>query len=152
MKKNKTRGERNSLDKFKIYPDPHRSEDIALSRTNNQITIIHTENQTERSPNDCRRASNILKGPKIIEYLESKKVTITMSIITVYTLFVPDIQAISAPKSADDAFSSVIVACLFLFSVELILSFVYKPDYKWSFYFYLDFLATLSLFADITWV
>ena len=38
---------------------------------------------------------------------------------------------------------------LFLFSMEILASSVAIDDYKYSFYFYLDIVATLSIISDV---
>jgi hypothetical protein len=41
---------------------------------------------------------------------------------------------------------------LVLFAVEIVLASIAKDDYFLGFYFWLDLVATISLFADIGWV
>ena len=45
-----------------------------------------------------------------------------------------------------------LVISLILFTVELIASSVAIDDYKYSFFFYLDIIATVSIVADVTWL
>jgi class 3 adenylate cyclase len=117
-----------------------------------QITIVSTDNHSEGnidSPTGIKKPS-ISEKCKLI--LESSPAVITMNIATIYALFGDDIKTLGFPKSADDVFSSLVVICLFLFTAELIFSFILKPGYKWSFYFWLDLIATLSLVPDIGWM
>jgi hypothetical protein len=38
------------------------------------------------------------------------------------------------------------------FAIEIVLASIAKDDYVLGFYFWLDLVATISLFADIGWV
>lgn len=114
-----------------------------------QLTVI-SEIATERYAEQSTSPSPL--STKMNLFLDSTTVTIVMNVITIYALFGDDIKTLGFPKSADDVFSSLVVVCLFLFLCELVLSFLYKPNYKWSFYFWLDLIATLSLIPDIGWI
>ena len=41
---------------------------------------------------------------------------------------------------------------MIFFGVEIIIASIVKPDYFLGFYFWLDFIATVSLITDIGWV
>ena len=75
-----------------------------------------------------------------------------MTTATIYALFGDDIRYAAFYKSADDVFFSLATICLFLFLLELLVSFWVKKDYRWSFYFCLDAIATVSLIPDIGWI
>jgi class 3 adenylate cyclase len=118
-----------------------------------QATLISTDNQLEYSsePNSNLLVENIYKK-KIEMMIESHAVTITMSIATLYALFGDDIKNLSFAKSTDDAFDGLVVVCITLFTLELVVSFICKNEYRWSFYFWLDVIATITLIADLTWM
>lgn len=75
-----------------------------------------------------------------------------MMIVTVYALFGDDFRLLVAPKSADEVFWSITVAAMFFFLVELVMASVAQKDYFLGFYFWLDLIATVSLFTDIGWI
>ena len=75
-----------------------------------------------------------------------------MLAITIFALFGDDLRMAVTPKSADDTFSGLMVACLSLFGIEIILTFIVKPEYRFSFFFWLDVLSTVSLIFDISWI
>ena len=75
-----------------------------------------------------------------------------MTVITIYALFGDDVRVIAFSKPDDDYFYGVSTACLFFFALELLISWYAKKDYINSFYFWLDFIATLSLIPDIAWI
>lgn len=115
----------------------------------NQITVM-TEMATDRYTDHPMSPPAFNK--KIGSFLDSTLVSIVMNIITLYALFGDDVKTLGFAKSSDDVFSSLVVFCLLLFLIELILSLIYKPGYRWSFYFWLDLVATLSLIPDIGWL
>ena len=75
-----------------------------------------------------------------------------MLIITIFALFGDDFRLAVTPKSADTGFSAAMITCLVLFSIEIILNFIIRPAYRFSFFFYLDILSTASLIFDVSWV
>ena len=75
-----------------------------------------------------------------------------MTVVTIYTLFFDDIRVLLIPKSADDAFFSITVLCFLLFLFEIVLSCIVKKGYTFSFFFWLDMLATFSMIFDIGWL
>lgn len=86
-----------------------------------------------------------------------------MMILTFFVLFADDIRLLTAPKSVDDGFQIVNSVCLFFFIFELLLTTwaktripSYKPleidGYLFSFFFFLDLIAILSMLPDINWI
>jgi hypothetical protein len=59
---------------------------------------------------------------------------------------------IATTKQADIYFSSVLQISFILFAVEVLTTSIVIDDYKYSFFFYLDIIATLSLINDIPWM
>jgi class 3 adenylate cyclase len=117
-----------------------------------QATVLSSDEATYREYPDAITSPSSEKSSKIVIFLESTTVTIVMTTATIYALFGDDIKSLGFEKSSDDVFSSLVVICLLLFSIELVLSFIFKPAYRWSFYFWLDLIATLSLVPDIGWL
>mmetsp|Transcript_9047 Transcript_9047/g.15297 ORF Transcript_9047/g.15297 Transcript_9047/m.15297 type:complete len:853 (-) Transcript_9047:247-2805(-) len=86
-----------------------------------------------------------------------------MMILTFFVLFADDIRLLSAPKSVDPGFQVVNSICLFFFIFELVLTtwaktripswspFVMR-GYMFSFFFFLDLIAILSMLPDINWI
>lgn len=132
---------------LKITPERNSLDPISHSSSINQMTSLQFEKESEVTSKNLEKRSD-----KVRVFLESKKVTITMSIVTVYALFADDIKTLGFSKSADNIFSSFVVICLVLFTFELAISFKYKDNYKWSFFFWLDLIAALSLITDIGWI
>lgn len=55
-------------------------------------------------------------------------------------------------KDADVYFYSFLVVSFILFSVEIFINSMVQADFKYSFFFWLDIIATLSLIPDIIWI
>ena len=89
---------------------------------------------------------------KIAKFLDSAPVLIFMSILTIYALFSSDIQAAFLRIEVDYAFNIIQCILVGIFTLEWILNIIAKVDYIFSFFFWLDLIATISLIQDIDWV
>lgn len=106
---------------------------------------------------DHKKSNSCIKcNPKLITFLNKlleNSVYITfMMIITIYALFGDDFRLLLAPKSADEVFWSITSVAMALFLIELIMASIAQKDYFLGFYFWLDFIATISLITDIGWI
>lgn len=75
-----------------------------------------------------------------------------MTILTIYALFGDDLKMLAFMEKADDVFNSISIVCLFFFAIELVMTSLCKDEYRLSFYFWLDFIAMVSLIPDIGWI
>jgi hypothetical protein len=75
-----------------------------------------------------------------------------MTVITIYALYGDDLRLAFFRKPSDDIFFGLSALALFLFTVEFVVYNMGKPEYPFSFYFYLDLLAAISLIPDIGWL
>ena len=75
-----------------------------------------------------------------------------MTLTTLFALFGEDIVMMTTTKVIDPYFFSGLVASFILFSLELLLQSCVVDDFKYSFFFWLDFIATSSLIIDIPWL
>ena len=110
-----------------------------------------------------------IKG-KVRWFLEHARIKISyddfMMIVTLFVLFGDDLRLLSFPPSADSAFAVLNNICFFLFLIELILNCWAKSEfirtksilrpkvkgYIFSFFFWLDLLAVVSMIPDILWL
>lgn len=88
----------------------------------------------------------------MVKLLDSNVILIVMLIVTLYTLFSDDIRVSSFSVYDDTVFFGLSCCALSFFGLELILSFIVKKEYRWSFYFWLDLIATISIVPDIDWL
>ena len=56
---------------------------------------------------------------------------------------------IATDASADVGFDAITTICLIMFSIEIALASIAKQGYIGSFFFWLDFISTISLILDI---
>ena len=55
-------------------------------------------------------------------------------------------------KPVDAYFYSGLLLAFVLFTAEIIINSIVADDFKYSFFFWLDIIATLSLIPDIKWI
>jgi len=75
-----------------------------------------------------------------------------MSLVTLFALVGDDIRLWATDKPADDFFNVGMVISLLLFTLEILLNTVVIDEFKYSFFFWLDIIATLSVVIDIPWI
>ena len=66
-----------------------------------------------------------------------------------YALFGDDIRVIATDKTYDFGFDIVTIICLIMFSIEVFLAVFAREGYLCSFFFWLEFVSTISLILDI---
>ena len=86
---------------------------------------------------------------KIRDFVEGNFVTIVMALVTIYALVGDDIRMWVLSKSADPFIDGGLILSFVLFTAEIILNTVVVDEFKYSFFFWLDIIATLSLIPDI---
>lgn len=84
--------------------------------------------------------------------LENKIYIFIMTMLTLYALFGDDARLMLTPKDADPAFYILTAISMVLFAIEVFLASLAQEGYFLGFYFWLDFIATISLVSDIGWV
>jgi class 3 adenylate cyclase len=126
-------------------PKSEGSELTSLNPTNPRSSakkVTYSEYLYSRSR--CRQSVGRL--------IDSYPCMISMTILTIYTLFADDIRNLATMKKHDDIWFAFATLCLACFLLELVLSCITKRGYLWSFYFWLDLVATISLIPDIGWI
>ena len=103
-------------------------------------------NRMRQNKNNDVRIKN-----KIRDLVEGKMVTIVMTIVTIFALIGDDIRVFGFGKTADNIFYGMLSISMVLFAAEIWLNTVVIDDFKYSFFFWLDIIATLSLVIDIPW-
>ena len=123
--------------------------DIPLASSKSKITNSQTLSRSRRLSTSSKRP---IWKKKIAKFLDSAPVLVFMSILTIYALFSSDIQAAFLRTKVDYAFNVIQCILVGIFFLEWVLNIISKVDYTWSFFFWLDFVATVSLVQDIDWV
>ena len=88
----------------------------------------------------------------LIRLLDHIYWTFWMTTLTIYALFGDDIRMLAFSRNADNYFYSASIVCLMFFAAELAISYLCKKEYRFSFHFWLDFIAMASLFPDIGFI
>lgn len=81
--------------------------------------------------------------------MNGRLVLTIMTIVTIFALIADDIRLSSTRKGSDIYFTVFLMISFFLFSAEILASSVAIDDYKYSFFFNLDIVATLSIISDV---
>lgn len=139
------------------------------------ITQPQPPKKEDAKPADAKsiRAQQMLRAKATVEYFaESSFFTGLMSVLTIWALYNSDIKFAATEKDADTAFEVIITIAFFLFILEIFMQCFYKEGYffvpqwrplddeEWyetwyrriqigSFYFWLDWIATLSLVLEV---
>ena len=72
-----------------------------------------------------------------------------MTLVTIYALVGEDMKVIFTDKSTDNVFMCVTGTAFILFFIQIVVTVIGKEGYLNSFFFWLDFISTLSLITDI---
>lgn len=86
---------------------------------------------------------------RLLRLLETNIAQLLLLVITFYSLFFDDYQALLCGKQLDvvfDAFSITFMCC---FAIELVISSLFLKNYFNSYFFYLDLISTLSIIIDL---
>lgn len=89
---------------------------------------------------------------KLEKIIDSNYVVIFMAIMTLFILFSNDVQYAWLPDTVDFPFDIIQTIMLGLFTIEIIITCIAKEGYIWSFFFWLDIVATISLIQDISFI
>jgi hypothetical protein len=88
----------------------------------------------------------------ISAFLNSTPFIISMTIFTIFAMFMSDIQSAYMPANVDFPFDIADCILFTIFSMEILLGAISKKDYVGSFFFWLDVISTLSLLQDISFI
>lgn len=86
------------------------------------------------------------------EKVNSNSFTWLMTAVVIYSLFGDDFKMAFFIKTYDDSFDRMNLMALLIFTFEIILVSLVSPGYFFGFYFWLDVVSTLSMFAEISYL
>lgn len=84
--------------------------------------------------------------------MDGKIVTIIMTSLTLFALFGDDFRLWFFTQTIDIYFYCFLTFALFMFLMEIMINSCVQDDFKYSFFFWLDIIATLSLLPDIQFI
>jgi hypothetical protein len=87
---------------------------------------------------------------QIRNVFEGKFVTILMACVTIYALFGDEGRMGFTNKATDFYFDISLAVSTVLFALEILVNSCVVDDFKYSFFFWLDIVATLSILPDIS--
>ena len=82
------------------------------------------------------------------KFLDHWTVIAFMTFVTIYALFWDDIRVLTMDKSHDFLFDVITLVFTCLFAIEISLAVFAQKDYLFSFFFWLDIIATISMILD----
>lgn len=112
-------------------------------RTINTNTQVHRQRQGKNNDSKIKN--------KIREFVEGKTVTLIMAFVTIFALVGDDIRVFGFGKDSDELFFGAMTISMFMFATEIWINTIVIDEFKYSFFFWLDIIATLSLVIDIPW-
>ena len=89
---------------------------------------------------------------QVREFFEGKFVTILMAAVTIFALFGDDFRLWFTNKDADIYIDSALLFSLFAFTIEILVNSCVVDDFKYSFFFWLDIIATVSILVDVVMI
>ena len=151
---------------------PATAEVVKSSKPAQVIPMGLTQSASDAELSGEDKMANIKKA--VDKFLNNNYVVTFMMVLTFWALFSNDIRVSGAPKESDDAFAGIATMAFFLFVLEIALTSFANPEYidlpKWEakpgettfetwtrrmvfggFYFWLDWLSTLTLLFEIPW-
>lgn len=78
--------------------------------------------------------------------------SLLMTLWTFYSLFAADFRMAYTAKTFDTSADTLTTLCLIFFLMEMIMVSIVDESYFLSFYFWLDFVSTVSLITDISYL
>eukprot|EP00928_Gymnodinium_smaydae_P037127 TRINITY_DN25819_c0_g2_i6.p1 TRINITY_DN25819_c0_g2~~TRINITY_DN25819_c0_g2_i6.p1 ORF type:complete len:797 (-),score=166.11 TRINITY_DN25819_c0_g2_i6:122-2512(-) len=111
-------------------------------------TTLHVGNNGDTHAGDASGSSRMVVRLSR-RVVESITFVLFTTLLTIFALIGDDIRILSTTKEFDFLYSVITMFCLVIFTIEIILSCLGKPDYLCGFFFNLDVVSTASLILDI---
>ena len=83
------------------------------------------------------------------EFFEGKFVTLVMAAVTIFALFGDDFRLWFTTKKADVWIDGALIFSLLAFTIEILVNSCVVDEFKYSFFFWLDIVATVSICVDV---
>lgn len=98
----------------------------------------------------------VARDPKYLlisrRIVENRVFVAFAAILTIYALVGDDLRLLCTNKPADFWFNAATLVCLFVFTLEIVLSCLGKDDYILGFFMALDVVSTATLVLDLSYV
>jgi hypothetical protein len=88
----------------------------------------------------------------ILRFIDSHYTLAMMTLMTLFALLASDFKTAFCPISVDFIFDLIQLVIMCIFALEIIFTAISKEEYLWSFFFWLDVIATLSIIQDVGFI
>ena len=109
--------------------------------------FFHTTPESKAKPKEKEENSKCLK-----QALTSIGFQIFITLLAIISLFSDDVRTAAFDASADLAFDVLHMVLIGIFLIEIVLSWIAIENYRFSFFFFLDVISTLSILLDISMI
>ena len=134
-----------------IQEGPRTQGSMVVNEHRNTIKLQRARRQKQMAARRGRRRSSVA-NESLQAIIDHKLFGLVMALFTVFALFGDDIRLSTCAKSSDDVFFGISAVTFLAFLAELLLTHFARSDYTGGFYFWLDFIAMLSIVPDIGWL
>ena len=86
---------------------------------------------------------------RVRDFFQGKLVTMIMAACTIFALFGDDFRLWFTSKDSDIYIDGALIVTLVAFTCEILVISCVVDDFKYSFFFWLDIVATASIFVDV---
>jgi len=96
--------------------------------------------------------ANLQRYEKLEQFLENKWFNLALMLATIEALFGQDFSDLVFPKQAQIVFDCLAFVSISIFLIEIIINWIAKKEYRWSFFFWLDLISTASIVLDVSFI
>ena len=89
---------------------------------------------------------------RLLLVLEHTFTEIAMMILTIFALYASDLNVMYGKSEGDNSFGTLSFFAMLIFFLEVGVASIVKPKYFLRAFFWLDFVAAISLISDIPWL
>ena len=101
---------------------------------------------------DIDKEARAKKYRMLINFLDNTYFQCLMFFFIFWALFSDDMRYAGLSTSVDPVFDGISLAALMAFTIEITLNFIARPEYRWTFFFWLDCISTVTMVFDISWI
>ena len=109
------------------------------------------EGEDEMMMGEKDKPAEVTFREKVVKIADGKISQTIMTLLTFFALYGDDLRTYAFYAKDDAAFYVLYIITFLAFAAELTTFSIAKEGYKWSFFFWLDMIATLSLTIDVKW-
>ena len=110
-----------------------------ISEKNPELDIFQQNIPAKSSSNSQKNVEKILSNTYW---------NIFLILMTIYVLFIDDIRTITIDPTYDLEIDISLLICTGVFTIEIFFNLLIYQDYRWKFFFWIDFISTMSIMLD----